>query len=86
MGKDTTVVLQGQGTQPPPSRNIMNQISEERENIYRCQTPKVRQVSVLLQLGGVGDHVPHETDIAAVVRGLRGGGEQGPHQVCRRKT
>ena len=34
MGEDTTVVLHGQGTQPPPSRNIMNQISEGEEMVH----------------------------------------------------
>ena len=64
------MVLKFQGFSVSLSREGINQIHAEREEMYRCRLPDVWQVLLLLRPGEVDNDVPDEMEIAEAARGL----------------
>ena len=56
-----------------PSREGLNQIYADMEDLYRFRTPYGRRVPVLVKKGEVDGGVPEETEIVEATRGLQGG-------------
>ena len=52
---------------PPPSREGLNHIYAEREELYRCRSPEVQHVPVMVRPGEVDNCVPDETYMLVVV-------------------
>ena len=63
------------GEQAHPTRDGLDQVSADREELYRCQPPAILRFPILVQLSAVNDDIPEEAEIEMAVRGLKGGRE-----------
>ena len=66
------------GGQSPPSREHLYSIATERSEIYRCRSPEVIQVPILVILAAVEDGIPGEEEVAQLVWILKRGRYGGP--------
>ena len=64
--------------QAHPTREGLDQVSEDRAELYRCIPPARLWVPILVHPSVVNDDIPEEADIGIEVLGLKGGRAGGP--------
>ena len=68
--------------QAHPTKEGLDQVSADREELYICCPPERLWVPILVQPSEVNDEIPQEEDIEIAVLGLKGrraGGMSGMH-------
>ena len=66
------------GKQAHPTRDGLDQVSEDRAKLYGCIPPARLWVPILVHPSVVNDDIPEEADIDIAVLGLKGRREGGP--------
>ena len=64
---------QVRGINPPTTRYVLDQVSAERADIYRCRPTEGLQVPLLVRQFDIEYGIPTEAEVEASVRVLKGG-------------
>ena len=62
---------QVRGAHAPPTKEALDDLKEERAELYRCRPPEGLRVPIRVQQSYIKDCIPTEAEVAASVRGLK---------------
>ena len=72
---------QARGVQVPPTSEAIDEVSKEREELYRCRPPEGLRVPILVRYSDIKDGIPTESEVEKSVKGMKGGRAGGPSEM-----
>ena len=72
---------QARGVKTPPTLEAMDEVSTEREELYRCRPPEGKKVPILVRQSYIKDGIPTELEVDTPVKGMKEGSTGGPSGI-----
>ena len=72
------IVVEARGLKDPPASEALDEVLEEREELYRCRLPEGLRVPILVHQLDIVYGISTEAEVDTAVKGMKGGRLGGP--------